>query len=365
MQKSISFKQSLLSLLFIFISCACADAQTYSSPESVEFDYANNRWFISNNGNGQILTRSSATGALAVFATGIPSGPHGLEIVSDTLYVCDGGTLKAYDINTATQVFNISLGASFLNGITHDNNGYLYITDFSGYKIYRFNTADRTFSVYVSNTGTSSPNGIIFDAANNRCIYVNWGSNAPIKAVDLSSGTISTITSTTLGSCDGIASDLNGNYYVSSWSGGNKITRFSNNFTTSTAVLTTGLSNPADIFYNVLTDTLGVPNSGSGNNTAYYYFGTSSAVNEIGDAGFHLKSFVQNGILQVEYTLPEIAPVTLTIYDPLGRVLDTTTIDNAMKGSHIWSSSKIAVGCISVVLKSKNVFLKSRVLFVQ
>ena len=280
MRKSISFKRPLLSFLFVFIFCACADAQSYSSPESVEFDYANNRWFIANNGNGQILTRNSATGALAVFATGIPSGPHGLEIVGDTLYACDGGTLKAYDINTATQVFNISLGASFLNGITHDNNGYLYITDFSGYKIYRFNTADRTFSVYVSNTGTSSPNGIIFDAANNRCIYVNWGSNAPIKAVDLTNGAVSTITSTTLGSCDGIASDLNGNYYVSSWSGGNKITRFSNNFTTSTAVVTTGLSSPADIFYNVITDTLGVPNSGSGNNTAYYYFGNSTGITE-------------------------------------------------------------------------------------
>ncbi|MFM2190446.1 MAG: hypothetical protein RL491_832 [Bacteroidota bacterium] len=365
MHKSINFKHPLLSFLFVIIVCACADAQTYSSPESVEFDYANNRWFIANNGNGQILTRNSATGSLAVFATGIPSGPHGLEIVGDTLYACDGGTLKAYDINTATQVFNISLGASFLNGITHDNNGYLYITDFSGYKIYRFNTADRTFSVFVSNTGTSSPNGIIFDAANNRCIYVNWGSNAPIKAVDLTNGTISTITSTTLGSCDGIAADLNGNYYVSSWSGGNKITRFSNNFTTSTAVVTTGLSNPADIFYNVITDTLGVPNSGSGNNTAYYYFGTSSAVNEIDEAGFQMKSFIQNGVLQVEYTIPNNTPITLSVYDPLGRVLDSVSIDKAVKGSHVWNSSKITVGSILVILKSQNVFLKSRVILVQ
>ncbi|MFM7823139.1 MAG: hypothetical protein ACKPB3_05110, partial [Bacteroidota bacterium] len=218
-----------------------------------------------------------------------------------------------------TQVFNISLGASFLNGITHDNNGYLYITDFSGYKIYRFNTADRTFSVYVSNTGTSSPNGIIFDAANNRCIYVNWGSNAPIKAVDLSNGTVSTITSTTLGSCDGIASDLNGNYYVSSWSGGNKITRFSNNFTASTAVVTTGLSNPADIFYNVLTDTLGVPNSGSGNNTAYYYFGNSTGISEsnIEAIGVELNFNVD----EIVVSLDQFYNATWSLIDLNGRTI--------------------------------------------
>ena len=337
MQKSISFKQSLLSLLFIFISCACADAQSYSSPESVEFDYANNRWFISNNGNGQILTRNSATGALTVFATGIPSGPHGLEIVGDTLYACDGGTLKAYDINTATQVFNISLGASFLNGITHDNNGYLYITDFSGYKIYRFNTADRTFSVFVSNTGSASPNGIIFDATNNRCIYVNWGSNAPIKAVDVTSGAVSTITATTLGSCDGIASDLNGNYYVSSWSGGNKITRFSNNFTTSTAVVTSGLSSPADICYNVFTDTLGVPNSGSGNNTTYYYFGNSTSILESSDQVIDID--LNPNVDEIVVSLDKICNATWRLIDLNGRTIRTDRV----KSAHGFSVSMIDV----------------------
>ncbi|MFM7079212.1 MAG: hypothetical protein ACKOYC_05425 [Bacteroidota bacterium] len=266
--------------------CVCtfytmmATAQSYNSPESIEFDYANNRWLISNNGNGQILARNSSTGALSVFVTGIPSGPHGLEIVADTVYVCDGSTLKAYELQTATQVFNINLGASFLNGITHDNSGNLYITDFSTKRIYRFNTADRTFTVFVSSTGTASPNGIVFDATNNRCVFVNWGSSAAIKAVDLTTGVVSTLANTSLGNCDGIARDNQGNYYISSWSSSSRITRFNNDFTISSAVVTSGLSNPADIFYNVLTDTLGVPNSGTGNNTTYYYFGNTSSINE-------------------------------------------------------------------------------------
>ena len=120
------------------MSALNSNAQTYSSPESIEFDYANDRWLIANNNGNNILARNSA-GILSVFVAGV-TGPHGLEIVDDTLYVCSGGTLKAYDINTAGLIFSISLGATFLNGITHDAD-YLYITDFSAKKIYRFNMA--------------------------------------------------------------------------------------------------------------------------------------------------------------------------------------------------------------------------------
>ena len=66
----------------------------------------------------------------------------------------------------------------------------------------------------VSNT-VSTPNGIVYDGENNRLIFVNWGSNAAIKAVDLSDNSVSTLTTTTLGNCDGIDNDSYGNYYVS------------------------------------------------------------------------------------------------------------------------------------------------------
>lgn len=315
-----------------------AFSQAYSSPESIEFDYANNRWFISNNGNGQILERNSATGVRSIFATGIPSGPHGLEIVNDTLYVCDGGSLKAYNINTAALVFNISLGGSFLNGITHDNSGYLYITDFSAYKIFRFNITNRSFTTFVPSTilGTVSPNGIIFDQPNNRCVFVNWGASAPIKAVDLTTAVVTTVTPTTLGNCDGIAKDGAGNYYVSSWSGGSKVTRFTNTFTTPTTVISTGLSNPADIFYNVVTDTLGVPNSGAGNNTTYHYFGTSTSIVETEDDRFKF-SVSPNPITktaEIKYELEEQGHVYIHLFDVKGQLVKTIVDGDSPKGPH-------------------------------
>ncbi len=310
-------------------------SQSYNSPESIEFDYANNRWFIANNGGNNILTRNSSNGALAIFvSTGFSGGgPHGLEIVGDTLYACAGGSLRAYNINTAALVFNISLGASFLNGITHDNAGNLFITDYSGNKIYRFNTNTRQFNAFVS-TGLSSPNGIIFDQPNNRCVFVQW--TGAIRSVSLIDSTVTTlVASSGLSSIDGITKDGIGNYYLSSWSP-TRITRYTNTFTSPTAVVTTGLSNPADIFYNIITDTLGVPNSGSGNNTTYHYFGSPTNVfeNVDNDFLFNVVPSLITSRAEIKFELQAEKQVSVALFDINGKLVAEMMNEKKSKGSH-------------------------------
>lgn len=264
--------KTIITLFAVAISTITALAQTsYNSPESIEFDYNNNRWLIANRAAGNILARSSATGALSVFTTA-PSAPYGIEIVGNVLYVNDGGSIKGYDLTTAAQVFNVNVGGSFLNGLTHDDSGNLYATDFTAKKIFRVNIATQQFTTFVTGLA-KSPNGIIFDQPNNRCVFVNWGNNAPVMAVNLADSTTSTLTNTTLSNCDGIAKDGAGNYYVSLW-GLQGISKFNNSFTGGPTTVVSGLSNPADIFYNTVTDTLGVPNAGSGNTTSYHFLGT-------------------------------------------------------------------------------------------
>lgn len=326
-------KKSIL-IAFAFIG-NILNAQTYNSPESVEFDYVNNRWFIANNGGDNILVRNSVTGALSVFVpTGFSGGgPHGLEIVGDTLYACSGASIRAYNINTAALVFATNLGATFLNGITHDNSGNLYITDYSGNKIYRFNTNTRQYNVFVS-TGLSSPNGIIYDQPNNRCVFVQW--TGAIKSVSLSDSTVTTlVASSGLSSVDGITKDGIGNYYVSSWSP-QRITRYTNTFTSPTAVVTTGLSNPADIFYNVVTDTLGVPNSGTGNNTKYYYFGSATGVNESFNSCSPLSVFPSmiQTTAEIKFELNSDNMVLLEIIDVNGKRLEILTNQKYASGTH-------------------------------
>jgi hypothetical protein len=324
--------KQLFTILSIVLFSSFGFAQAYNSPESIEFDYANNRWLIANNSGNNILARSSATGAVTLFAT-CTGGPHGIEIVNDTLYVCAGASIKMFNINTAAATGTISMGATFLNGITHDAS-YLYATDFSAKKIYRVNIATRAFSIFVASTGTASPNGIIYDQPNNRCVFVNWGASAPINAMDITTGAVSLITATTLGNCDGIAKDGTGNYYVSSWTG-NKITRFTNTFTGPTTVVT-GLSSPADIFYNTVTDTLGNPNSGTLNNTTYHYFGTASAIDESEKNKLKLSVF-PNPIgksAEIKYETTVEGKVLIQLFDVTGKMVKTITDENQGAGKH-------------------------------
>ena len=262
------------SLIILLVISFAASAQTYNGPESVEYDPTGNRYFISNSNNGQILARD-ASGNLSVFATGISPDPYGLEMAWGNLYACCGGKIYGYNMS-GTQIFNLNLGASFLNGITHDNNGNLYATDFSAKKIYRVNFTNSTYNVFVpTSLLPASPNGIIWDEGQNRLVFVSWGGSVAIKAVSLVDSSVSTLVTTSLSSCDGIAEDGAGNFYISNW-GNSTVVKYDNTFSNSTVVMT-GLSSPADIYYNIITDTLAVPNSGN-NTVVFQSFAPASSI---------------------------------------------------------------------------------------
>ncbi len=257
-------------ILFAFLFSLSAfglHAQVYNSPESVEYDSANQRWFVSQNGSGEIHTLSPGSGTLTLFANGLTSGPHGLVILGNTLYACDGGRIRGYDLTTATQVFNVNLSATFLNGITSDGGHFLFATDFSAKKIYRINTLTNSYNLMT--TTVKTPNGIYYDGANNRCVFVTWGSNAAIQAMSLNDSTISTLLPTTLGSMDGITRDAAGYWYFTTWSN-NSLNRVDPTFSSASIVVMASLSSPADIDINAAGDSVGIPNSGNANNVVFY-----------------------------------------------------------------------------------------------
>lgn len=242
-------------------------AQSFSSPESVDFDAVRGRWIVAQNGSGEIHVYQPQTNTLSVLATGIASGPHGIECVGDTVFCCDGSRIRGYNLVTGTQVFNLNLGATFLNGLTYDGNGRLYATDFSGKKIYRVQIATATGTA-IANTAYQ-PNGIYFDGSQNRCVFVNWGTNARIQAIDLTTNAITDLYVSTFSNIDGITRDAAGRWYITTW-GGNALRRFDPDFSAAPVSVLTGLSNPADIATNAAGDSIGIPNSGSANNVVFY-----------------------------------------------------------------------------------------------
>ena len=301
-------------LLFLFLLLAItAGAQSYNGPESVVYDSTGHRYFISNNGANQILARDAA-GTLTVFTSAISSGPHGLEIVGNTLYACDGAFLKGFDLTTGAAVMNLNTGATFLNGICTDDTNTIYATDFSAKKIFKINIAAQTFSVFVTGLA-KSPNGIIYDAANQRIVWVTWGTNAPIMQALLADSTVSQVTATTLGNCDGIVRDGTGNYYVSAW-GTQSVYRFDNLFSAAPVAVVTGLSSPADIYYNLADDSLVSPNAGN-NTVTFHYMGSATSIEEIGDRMFSMYPNPVFTQLTIDNGKGKIKSVEL--YDILGK----------------------------------------------
>jgi hypothetical protein len=267
--------KNLVTLIIITL-CFFSRSQTFSSPESVEFDQVNQRWLVGQNGSGKINIFEPSTGTLIPFAANIPSGPHGIEILGNTVYCCDGSIIKGFDLSTGIQSVNIAIaGSTFLNGLTTDGANYLFATDFSGKKIYRVHPASGNYNVMQSTVKT--PNGIYYDGANDRCVYVTWGANAEIQAISLIDSTISTLKATSLGSMDGITRDIDGNWYFTTWSN-NSLNRIDPTFTNSPVVVMSGLSSPADIDINLAGDSIGIPNSGTANNVVFYTIQNSSGL---------------------------------------------------------------------------------------
>jgi len=212
-------------------------------------------------------------------------------------------------------------GSSFLNGMDVDASGMLYISDFNGRRIYKLNTVTQTYWIYVSAT-TTQPNGICVDAPRNRVLFCNWGSNAPVKAVNLADSTVSTVAATTYGNCDGIKMDKNNNVYVSTWSAGGVI-KFDVNFSAPPTLVISGLSSPADIYINKKADTLASPNAG--NNTVSFHFlnnPTSVGNNNTTVKDFNLYQNYPNPFnpsTSISFNLTKQGFVNLSVYNINGK----------------------------------------------
>lgn len=251
---------------------AALHAQTYAGPESVEYHPRLNRHLVSNTSGGAILARA-ADGTLTVF-TDDPATSYGIELLAGTLFVLDSGHVKGYDIDSAAPVMDLALtGAGFLNGITSDGVDTLYVSDFSGKKIYTVDVADLAVPIQDTpvSTGSATPNGMVFDRAGNRLLIATWGGNAKVLSLDLAmpGATPVALINTTLGNIDGIALDCSGAIVVAPWSGcgtaGGCLRRFDPPFTLTSVpqVLANTLSNPADIDYNIVSGQIAVPESGA------------------------------------------------------------------------------------------------------
>jgi len=313
------FAAALLSIPFY------GNSQNLTDIESIEYDPQQGRFLVSNgssvihvNGNGDgVATLPSPTAAA-----------YGMEVMNNQLYAIHANAVKVFDLNSGALLGSASItGANFLNGMASNGSNLVWVTDFGAKKIHQIDFTDvsnPTTSVLVNNT-VSTPNGIVFDAANNRLVFVAWGSNAPIKAVDLSNNTVSTLFTTNLGNCDGIDIDGSGNFYVASWSP-NRITKFNNDFSVNEIITVAGgLSSAADICYANENDTLAIPNSG--NNTVVYVGFNNNPIFTEEETSFDFQLLTLPHQWEILFENYQPSPIAVQCFDMSGKLMISETLD--------------------------------------
>lgn len=214
-------------------------------PESVRYDADLDVFFVANingnpsakDGNGFItvvradstsVSRRLVESGKAIAGKAITlNAPKGMAIVGDTLWVADINVMHAINKRTGASIVDIGIaGATFLNDVAVGPDGAIYITDtgivfdsaggMSHPGVNRiFKIAGRTVSKAAKGEALANPNGITWDAANNRWLL------APFGGTDIQTLAAGATAPTKLvsgpGQYDGIEVLADGRILVSSW----------------------------------------------------------------------------------------------------------------------------------------------------
>jgi len=204
----------------------------FEAPESVVFDAQHQLLFVSNvngkpndaDGNGYI-SQVSLDGKIIKqhWLDGL-NAPKGMALVDNMLYVADINELVAIDIQQHKISHRyLAPQAKFLNDVTVDNHGNVYVSDMMTNTIYRL--SENKFDVWLHSAQLESPNGLLIEG--NKLVVASWGNMTDgfatkiaghLKTVDLTNKKIQSMGSNQpKGNLDGLEADGNGNYFVTDW----------------------------------------------------------------------------------------------------------------------------------------------------
>ncbi len=233
----------------------------FSTPESMVVDPEDGSYFVSNingspsdkDGNG-FISKISRDGNIVIqqFIGGkkdelLLNAPKGLAVVGKNIFVTDIDTVKGFNKETGKPSVIIDLlkwNVKFLNDITVDGQGFLYVSDLMTNQLFRIEP-DKNYAVKLLKQGKElgGPNGLMVNPKSKNLVVVTW-KTGQILEIDRS-GKIHVL-KRGLSGLDGIDYDKEGNLYVSSFDKGEiyKITRFGRG---QLSTFLSGLTSPADI----------------------------------------------------------------------------------------------------------------------
>ncbi len=214
------------------------EIEGFDAPESAVYDAERKNVYLSNvNGGG---TESNGKGYVSLlttdgkvkkkdWVTGLHA-PKGMALVKNRLFVADIDTLVEIDVEAGKVAKRYAQAeAEFLNDVTADESGTVYVSDMLDTKIYHLPKNHDRLEVWIASDDLEYPNGLL--AEGNKLLVGSWGkpkadftTDVPghMKVVDLKTKTIKPLggKTTPLGNLDGVEPAGNGAYFVTDWIAG-------------------------------------------------------------------------------------------------------------------------------------------------
>ncbi len=195
----------------------------FNKPESAIFDPQNKVIYVSSingeyctkDGNG-FISKVDLDGDILdlKWIDGLDS-PQGLGIYGNSLYVADLDRVVEIDIPNAriSHVFNTD-SAQFLNDVSVDEQGTVYVSDCFANKIYRIK--DNHIQIWLDDPLLKGPNGLL---AQEKGLYILNMGNSTVLYYNLEEKTFTQLADS-ISNCDGIVRDGNDGFFVSgAWQG--------------------------------------------------------------------------------------------------------------------------------------------------
>jgi len=198
---------------------------TLRTPESVLYSSKENVLYVSNidgkadelDGSG-FISKVSLDGKITNlrWTSGLHA-PKGMGIHKNRLYVTDVYRLVAINIENgqAEKTWDaVPQAGAFLNDVTIDKVGTVYVSDNRNNKIYRLK--DEKWEVWMDGDQLGSPNGLL--AVGTDKLLIGSGKLGALQSIDLKTKAITKLAEG-MAATDGIEPEGKKNYFVSDWNG--------------------------------------------------------------------------------------------------------------------------------------------------
>jgi len=206
----------------------------FEGPESVVYDSTEEVFYVSNingnptekDGNGYISTVTKDGVLLERKWLDGLNAPKGMAVGGGTLLVADIDELLAIKLSDRSITRFVASGAKFLNDVTVDAKGRVYVSDMMDDAIYRLE--DGSLDLWLKSPELEAPNGLLAEPS--RIVVGAWGvmtegfaTETPghLKTISLADQSISSLGSgDPIGNIDGLEADVFGRYLATDWMSG-------------------------------------------------------------------------------------------------------------------------------------------------